>query len=367
MTARILIKAGFDTASGYGSDGVGLAVALEALGIDVRLFPVTSSPPLPEEFVKLFRKPLDPPFDAAVIHVDPLHIELDRGTRMMSASCVAWTMWEFMSYQPKGRPYSARGTRQSQLHRELVKMDALIGYDQVTLDALAPHIPSTCRTEILQGGYTADQWPFVEGRDWNTTFRYIMVGQLHVRKDPFAAIYAFNELKKEHGNEFDAELHLKTNVRGLHPAMEDQYPGLKIHFKYWSLDKLREFYASAHCYLAPSRGEGKNLPALEAQSSGIPVIATNYGGHTQWLSSEYAYPLGYELAPLEKMGLCALADRKELKDLMWHVYTHREEAREKGRLASRVIPAMCDWSVVAEKFMQVLNRTPQRQIGSSLG
>jgi hypothetical protein len=39
---------------------------------------------------------------------------------------------------------------------------------------------------------------------------------------------------------------------------------------------------------------------------------------------------------------------------MWHVYTHRAEAKEKGLIASRTIPAMCDWSVVVRSLFERL-------------
>jgi hypothetical protein len=37
---------------------------------------------------------------------------------------------------------------------------------------------------------------------------------------------------------------------------------------------------------------------------------------------------------------------------MWHIYTHRGEAREKGLKASRIIPRMCDWQVVIEALFR---------------
>ena len=43
---------------------------------------------------------------------------------------------------------------------------------------------------------------------------------------------------------------------------------------------------------------------------------------------------------------------EHLKDVIWHIYTHRGEAREKGELASRVIPQMCDWPVVVENLFR---------------
>lgn len=361
---RILIKAAFDTSSGYGNDGVGLAMALDGMGEDVRLFPVGVAPPLPKRFLILLEKKLEPPFDICIVHVDPPNLETEIATRHTARKIVGWTMWEHLDYRPYGEAYSENGFRRSSLHRRLKDFDLLISYDPVTAESLGPHVPTGTATATLQGGFWSESWPYQAERDWTGTFRFCMVGQLHQRKDPFAAIEAFNLLKQKHGDDFDAELHLKTNVLGLHPSMADVYPGLTIHYRWWDLDTLLRFYRSAHCLLAPSRGEGKNVPALEAQSTGIPVIASDYGGHQMWLNDEFAYKLPVTITDYPKSGRAARADRTALADLMWHVYTHREEASEKGRIASRTIPAMCDWSVVARRLLETIQRgTEGRPLG----
>jgi glycosyltransferase involved in cell wall biosynthesis len=218
---------------------------------------------------------------------------------------------------------------------------------------------------VLQGGFWSDDWPYQE-REWDGTFRFVMVGQLHERKDPFAAIEAFAHLKRVHGDAFDAELHLKTTTGGLAPAMEDAYEGLKIHYRYWEQSRLLDLYRRCHVLLAPSRGEGKNVPALEMQATGGAVIATDFGGHRNWLSKEYAYPLQYELEDAGN-GLAARADRQHLADLMWHTYTHRNEVREKGRVASRTVRAMYDWIPVSRKLLDVVMAIPPRNIATALG
>jgi hypothetical protein len=43
---------------------------------------------------------------------------------------------------------------------------------------------------------------------------------------------------------------------------------------------------------------------------------------------------------------------EHLKQAIWHIYTHRAEARQKGALAARIIPQMCDWSVVVENLFR---------------
>lgn len=353
---KFLLKAAFDTSSGYGGDGVGIARSLAARGYDVKLWPVSVTPPIPREVAMLLTEEIEPIYDVAISHESPPVIETTSAVRNLSDRTIAWTMWEWSLFK-----HPARRT----LRRRLEQFDVLLSYDEVTRDALAPFVPDSVDHRVLQGGFWSEDWPFVADRDWGGTFRFVMVGQLHQRKDPFAAIEAFVRLKREHGDAFDAELHLKTNVVGLSPHMEEAYDGVHIHDKWWSTDRLKKLYASSHCYLAPSKGEGKNLPALEAQATGIPVIATNVGGHLGWLSSEYGYVCPWTPEQTE-WGQWALADRGALTELMWHVYQNRDEARRKGEIAARTIPAMCDWTKVIGRLMDVVNQTPRRELGLDL-
>jgi glycosyltransferase involved in cell wall biosynthesis len=352
---RVLVKAAFDTMSGYGNDGCGLVRALDEMGVETFLHPVQVTPPIPETIARRLMVALDPPFDAMIVHLDPSQLAVGRGVHRVIPRIIGWTMWEWESFRPSKSIVKT-------FEKEIQEFDSLLSYDQVSFKALDSHLPKdgSVQHDILQGGFWSEDWKYLE-RDWSGTFRFCMVGQLHQRKNPFAAISAFDQLKQEHGDEFDAELHLKTNIGGLHPAMEDRYEGLKIHYAYWPREKLVDFYRKSHCMISTSFGEGKNIPAMEAMTTGIPVIATNFGGHTVWLSDEYAYPLDWE-PHISEMGLSAKADVEHLKKLMWHVYTNRDEAREKGRIASRTIPAMSDWGQVARKLVEHINRMPARDL-----
>jgi glycosyltransferase involved in cell wall biosynthesis len=189
-----------------------------------------------------------------------------------------------------------------------------------------------------------------------------MTGMLSERKDPFVTIMAFKELKEEYPEEFEpAELHLKTMSPGLHSAMEQWVPKLRVHYASWPEDVLKQFYATQHVLCAPSRGEGKNMPALEFQSMGGAVIATNWGGHTGWLSDEYAYPLNYKLMPLDGNGKVsnARADKDHMKALMLHTFRNRSEVKHKADLASEIIPQMMSWDAkVAQLYKKVAELVP---------
>jgi glycosyltransferase involved in cell wall biosynthesis len=179
-----------------------------------------------------------------------------------------------------------------------------------------------------------------------------MVGQLHMRKNPFAAVRAFKEVRAKYGEQ--VELHLKTTVPTLPPQMEDAYPGLKIHYTSWSHDQLKSFYAGCHTYLATSWGEGKNLPALEAQAMGVPVIYSNFGGHRQWGTQETGWPIGGTVEE-HKPGMGSYRiDHDELVAAMCEAVENRFQTRLKGERAASTVISQNDWSKVVPRLLALL-------------
>jgi hypothetical protein len=361
---KVLIKSPFSEYSGYGRDGWGLARALMRWGCDVYLQPMWVDVPAPPDLLPLLAKELRAPFDLLINHWDPEHLGITPEARQCSRVAVAWTMWEFAGGPGKdGLGVSGlvpHCPKRSTLRQRLRWYDLVLGYDQVSLDALAPYIPAKVHSGVLQGGFDAAEWKPAE-RDWfGDRFGFIMHGALNDRKCPWTSIQAFNELKFEAGSEFEgATLALHTSQAGkLFPELNAPFEPQKIRVFVEAFDRrtLDEFYAAGHCLLAPSRGEGKNLPALEFMATGGVVAGTNFGGHTQWMNGEYAYPLDYDLAPTFEGKPWGAHDARvsvaHLKDVIWHIWTNRAEAKMKGDLASRIIPQMCDWSVVTERLFR---------------
>lgn len=344
---KVLLRIPLNPYSGYGLDGIGIVRAMLARGLDVFVQPTHVTPPLPADVANLLTRPLEAPFDLLLHHVDPGQLGLSPEARRAATVTAAWTMWEYSTLD--NLPTQQR----RKLRKALADYDAVFAYDMVSAGALTPYL-DPARLAVVQGGFLPQEWPNVE-RDWHSArFGFVMEGALHERKDPFVAIQAFKELKEELPEEFEgAELHLKVNTPGLHQAMEQWVPKLRVHYAVWPLHTLREFYAAQHVLLAPSRGEGKNMPALQFMSTGGVVVATAWGGHRQWLSSEYAYPLDFTLAPVSPATpkcLNARASKEHLKAIMLHLYRNRGDAARKGALAGQIIPTMCSWTAATDRF-----------------
>lgn len=344
---RILLNIPLSPFSGYGNDGLGLARAFMRAGADVYLSPTAVQAPLPEDVALLLTKPLDGSFDIIVQHVDPDSLDASETLRSVGTLLIGWTMWEYSNLK--------NSAEYDTLHERLELFDAIFCYDQVTADCFREVFEGPL--PVLQGGFWPEDWAPVQ-RDWySERFGFCVVGALHERKDPFVAIEAFRQLKEERKEEFDgAELHLKTNIPGIHSSIEQMVPKLRVHYTVWSADILHTFYASQHVLISCSRGEGKNMPALEFQSTGGVVIATDWGGHQGWLDERYAYPLDCVLRPVSSdfpNTLNARASIEHLKELMWHTYTHRDEVAEKARLAAEVIPMDRSWDTVVKDFFHI--------------
>lgn len=351
---RILLNIPLSPYSGYGNDGIGLSRAFMRAGADVYLKPTFVQAPLPTDVALLLTKPLEGHFDIVVQHVDPDALDAPETLRAVGDLIVGWTMWEYSSLQ--------NSAQYDTLRERIELFDAILCYDQVTADSFREVFDGPL--PVLQGGFWPEDWAPVQ-RDWHSDrFGFCVVGALHSRKDPFVAIEAFRQLKEERKEEFDgAELHLKTNVPGIHSSIERMVPKLRVHYTVWSADVLRSFYAKQHVLISCSRGEGKNMPALEFQSTGGVVIATDWGGHQQWLDERYAYPLDCVLRPVSPdfpTTLNARASIEHLKELMWHTYTHRDEVAEKGRLAAEVIPMDRSWDTVVKDLFSITETLKQR-------
>lgn len=155
----------------------------------------------------------------------------------------------------------------------------------------------------------------------DTSFNFLTVGQMTGnddktdRKNMFKTIKWFCEafskdedvgliLKTNNGREskIDRQLTHEAIQRTLTRVRKGPYP--KIHFLHGRLSE-REI-ASLYChskvkaFLSLTRGEGFGLPLLEAAASGLPIIATNWSGHLDFLNRGKFIKVDYELEPIHQ-------------------------------------------------------------------
>ncbi|KAH9593217.1 Glycosyl transferase [Trypanosoma melophagium] len=139
----------------------------------------------------------------------------------------------------------------------------------------------------------------------------------------------------------------------------DQFPHLVIisGAKYLSEESLRRMYCTVDAFVLPTRCEGWGLPATEAMATGIPVLTTNWGGTTEFMSpnATFAIPVdGLEEVPdgWRYMTLpgnkWAIPSVNGTRDLMRYVVEHREHARVVGMRGRRRIEEFFSEEAVAD-------------------
>ena len=64
----------------------------------------------------------------------------------------------------------------------------------------------------------------------------------------------------------------------------------------WNDGQIKSLYQHSDLLVAPSRGEGFGLPMAEAMWLGVPVIATAYGGQSDFCRSDNSWLLDYRFA-----------------------------------------------------------------------
>ena len=116
-----------------------------------------------------------------------------------------------------------------------------------------------------------------------------------------------------------------------------------------SKSELRQLYQRSNIFVLPTRGEGWCLPAAEAMASGIPAIATNFSGLTQFIKESISYPL-----PVLRMNADGTAepDEKSLRRIMRSVFANPAEVLQKGRRAQRYVTSKFHPHELAKRILQ---------------
>lgn len=152
--------------------------------------------------------------------------------------------------------------------------------------------------------------------DVSTSFNFLVFGQFTGNQPENDRKNLFNTIKilcKTFHNDVDVGIVLKTNSgrnttidraiteKTVRQIIQEVRPGEfpKIHLLHGALSnkEVASLYRNKHikALVTLTRGEGFGLPILEAASSGLPIIATNWSGHLDFLKMGKFVPINYEL------------------------------------------------------------------------
>ncbi|SHF57869.1 Glycosyltransferase, GT2 family [Desulfacinum infernum DSM 9756] len=130
---------------------------------------------------------------------------------------------------------------------------------------------------------------------------------------------------------------------------------------------MPSLYAAADAFVLPSRGEGFGLPYLEAMAMGLPVIATRWGGHLDFMNDANSFLIDVEdLLPvngrLTSESTYYTGDQKlaepsvsHTAELMRRVFDHKTEARRRGHEARRHVVRHWNMEQSAHWFLSRLS------------
>ncbi len=199
-------------------------------------------------------------------------------------------------------------------------------------------------------------------------FTFLSVFEWGERKAPDLLLRAYAAAFTRHDdvllvlrvNNFDSEVDVAQQIAALRLPVGAP-PVAMIYNRHLSSDSLATLYRSADCFVLPTRGEGWGLPILEAMACGLPVIATDWSGQTEFFHCGIGYPLRVRRlvaadakCPYYLGWRWAEPDIDHLTALMRHVYDHPDEARQVGARAAQEAAARWTWMHAADRICERL-------------
>ena len=203
-------------------------------------------------------------------------------------------------------------------------------------------------------------------------FRFICVGKYEHRK-------GYDVLCKAFAEEFKQNEKVELIIMGDSIKMFDQ--GFNVYKEILNLrlpsdraefqivegmlpnySDMGRLYTSADCFVCPTRGEGWNLPLIEAMACGLPSIVTNWSAHTEFANEKNCYLLNdFQMVPSQQklaqlflqFGKWAEPNIKEVKEKMRYVFDNRDEAKKLGEFASKDMKNWT-WDEAAKKAIKAL-------------
>lgn len=211
--------------------------------------------------------------------------------------------------------------------------------------------------------------PSITGFRSSERYVFLSVFEWGERKAPEILLRAYRE---EFGAEEDVMLLLSITNRDPSVNVDAEIEALNVpagapivvmENAHLPTHQMGSLYRSADCFVLPSRGEGWGMPVLEAMACGLPVIATDWSGPSDFLNDSNGYPLGVE-SMVGAQARCvyyqgfdwAQPDLGHLKDLMRRVYEKPSEGRDKGLAAARSVAAEYTWEHCAERIRRRLEQ-----------
>ena len=149
---------------------------------------------------------------------------------------------------------------------------------------------------------------------------------------------------------------------------DSELPHIVLYSKPVHERDMPKIYNSGDAFVLISRGEGFGIPYIEAGACGLPVIASNCSGHSDFLNEENSYlvePDGFVEAKIvgneHRMAkLCHFYEDQifpnftrdsieQTKAHMRHVYENYQEAQEKAKKLRNLVVNNYTWNMAVDR------------------
>jgi len=155
-------------------------------------------------------------------------------------------------------------------------------------------------------------------------------------------------------------MHFRELPGGLAGAADQN---VTVYSGYYSREGMRQMMRAADAFVYPARGEGWGLPPREAAATGLPVLATRWGGLAEEIN-EWAYPIEVAgTSPAEygawqagDVGEWAEPSLSHTVELMRWLFDHREEAAATALRRSEWLRTQTTWRRTARGLAEVMRK-----------
>jgi glycosyltransferase involved in cell wall biosynthesis len=236
------------------------------------------------------------------------------------------------------------------------------------------------KVDVVPEGVSAAKYhPFLRGERTKRPdkFKFLIVGKYEVRKGYSELLEAFARV---FGDRNDVELLIKADFFLKHDEKKQQLErevadwrlgNVKLLWGAWPEQQLYALFNHADAFVFPSKAEGWGLPLIQALACGLPTLATNYSGQSEYLGGIDGrfIPIEYSLEAITDpeflsfwppenamAGNWAKPHVDSLANALEQMVDQYDRCRENAVSASEIIRRSFDWAGAATSALESLSR-----------
>jgi len=119
-----------------------------------------------------------------------------------------------------------------------------------------------------------------------------------------------------------------------------------------NFNQLSELYGASDCYISPYRGEGFNIPPLEAAACGVPIVVTKGGSTDDYFDSKIGTQISSKLV---KTNLKTILE-PDLDSLIESISLVIENCDNYGGIEGcKYVNNNFSWKIITEKLLKTIN------------